>query len=433
MQRKKMLIIGGGFGGLYLAKSLGNQQIDITLVDRRNFHLFQPLLYQVATGGLSPANIAYPIRAILKKYKNIKVLMDEAFDIDPEKKFVKLKEGGRLDFDYCVVATGSTHHYFGNKDWEKMAPGLKTVEDATEIRRRILLAYEKAEKEKNKAKQKELLTFCVVGGGPTGVELAGALSDIASEILKNDFRSINKKDVSIKLLEGSDRILTAYPKDLSLKAQKSLEKLGVEVSLESIVSDVNEKGLKYKKNKKEKEIKSHTILWAAGVRISSFGEKLKEKEKIKSHSSGRIIVTKNLNLENYPHIFVIGDLAHYEDEKKGILPGIAPVAMQEGKYLADYFKKALKEKKEIEEINYKAFRYHNKGQMATIGRSKAVAMIGKLHFSGRFAWLLWLIVHLLFILQFGNKILILIQWFWNYLSPDRAARLITQEEKLFDT
>ena len=414
----RLVIIGGGFGGLYAAQSLKNAALEVTLIDRRNFHLFQPLLYQVATGWLSPANIASTLRAVLKRQKNARVLLGEAIDIDVNKRQVMLANG-RVDYDTLIVATGSRHHYFGNDHWEALAPGLKTIEDATEMRRRIFLAFEAAEREADPMRVRALLTFIIVGGGPTGVELAGALGEIARDTLINDFRSIDPADERILLIEAADRTLTTYPAELSKKAEKFLSRVGVSVRANTIVTAIEHDAVITKRGKSVERIPCHTVLWAAGVRASFLGEILSEKTGAKLDRSGRVLVEPDLSLLNHPEIFVIGDLANYRQPTGQPLPGLAPVAMQEGEYVARLLRNRLEGKTTT------PFRYKDRGNMAIVGRGSAVAYIGRVQLAGFGAWLAWLFVHIFNLIEFENKILVLVQWAWYYFRRNRAARLIT--------
>jgi len=414
----RLVIIGGGFGGLYAAQSLKNAALEVTLIDRRNFHLFQPLLYQVATGWLSPANIASTLRAVLKRQKNARVLLGEAIDIDVNKRQVMLANG-RVDYDTLIVATGSRHHYFGNDHWEALAPGLKTIEDATEMRRRIFLAFEAAEREADPMRVRALLTFIIVGGGPTGVELAGALGEIARDTLINDFRSIDPADARILLIEAADRTLTTYPAELSKKAEKFLSRVGVSVRANTIVTAIEHDAVITKRGKSVERIPCHTVLWAAGVRASFLGEILSEKTGAKLDRSGRVLVEPDLSLLNHPEIFVIGDLANYRQPTGQPLPGLAPVAMQEGEYVARLLRNRLEGKTTA------PFRYKDRGNMAIVGRGSAVAYIGRVQLAGFGAWLAWLFVHIVNLIEFENKILVLVQWAWCYFRRNRAARLIT--------
>ena len=412
-----VVIIGGGFGGLHATQCLKNAPVRVTLIDRRNFHLFQPLLYQVATGWLSPANIASTLRATLKRQTNVHVLMAEVVDIDVQRRCVSLSEGS-LSYDSLIVATGSRHHYFG-KDWEKLAPGLKTVEDATEIRGRIFAAFEAAERERDPQRVRALLTFVIVGGGPTGVELAGALGEIANDTIKNDFRNIDPSDSQILIIEGGDRILPNYPPKLSRKAELSLNKLGVTVQANSVVTDIQSDAVTVKRGETVERIPCRTVIWAAGVQASFLGRRIAEATGAQVDRAGRVLVAPDLTVPGHPEIFLIGDLANYSHQSKTPLPGTAPVAIQEGRYAARLLCSRLKG------TSLPPFRYHDRGSMAIVGRASAVADLGKFHFAGFVAWLAWLFVHLIELIEFENKVLVLIQWGWYYFSRNRAARLIT--------
>ena len=413
-----VVIVGGGFGGLHAAQSLSRASVEVTLLDRRNFHLFQPLLYQVATGALSPANIAAPLRAVLKRQRNTRVLMAEVVDLDPSRRRLKLADG-ELDYDTLIVATGSRHHYFGSPHWEPLAPGLKTIEDATEIRRRVLSAFELAEREPESQKREAWLTFVVVGAGPTGVELAGALAEISRDTLKRDFRAIDPQKARILLLEGSDRVLPTYPPTLSTKARRSLLRLGVSVITGAMVSDVTAGSVTFRREGKAETVPARTVLWAAGVQASPFAQALAAATGAPLDKIGRLIVEPDLSLPGHPEILVIGDLAHFSHQSGSPLAGVAPVARQQGEYVARLIEARLAGK------THPPFRYRDRGSMATIGRGAAVADLGFVRFSGFLAWLVWLFVHLLYIVEFSNRVLVLLQWSWNYFTRNRAARLIT--------
>ena len=415
-----VVIVGGGFGGLYAAKSLKDAPVKVTLIDKRNFHLFQPLLYQVATGSLSPADIASPLRVILSKHKNTKVLLDKVVDIDAEAKKVYLAEREALDYDALIVATGVSHHYFGNDRWQDEAPGLKTVEDALEMRRRIFTAFEAAEKESNPEKREALLTFVVVGGGPTGVELAGAIAEIAHQSVKNDFRDIDTTQAKILLFEGMDRILPPYPEECSVEAQKSLEKLGVDVQTKTLVTNIADNSVTYRQGDETKAIAAHTILWAAGVKASFMGKILADKAGAELDRVGRVIVEPDLSLKKHADIFVIGDLANFPHQGEHPLPGVAPVAMKEGEYVADLIAK------QVIGAKVKPFSYQDFGSMAVIGQNKAVANLNIGRFSGFIAWIIWVFAHIYYLIEFDNKLIVMIQWAWNYITLGRGARLITE-------
>ena len=421
-QPHRLVIIGGGFGGLAAARSVKNLRVQVTLIDQRNFHLFQPLLYQVATGWLSPANIAPTLRATLKRQKNARVLLGEAVGFDIEKRRVLLDDG-EVDYDTLVVATGSRHFYFGNEQWQTVAPGLKTIEDATEIRSRIFLAFEAAERETDPLKLVGLLTFAIVGGGPTGVELAGSLGEIAHDTLKHDFRNIDPSRTRILLFEGGERILPTYPAELSAKAAASLERLGVTVHANALVSDIRPEALVIKRGEALENIPCRTVIWAAGVQASPLGRVLAKSAGLSVDRAGRVPVEPDLTIAGHPEIFVIGDLASYTHQGGKALPGIAPVAMQQGRYVARVISSRIKAKP------IPRFHYRDHGNMAIVGHASAVADMGRLRFSGYFAWLAWLFVHLVNLIEFENKILVLIQWGWYYFSRNRAARLITGETR----
>jgi NADH dehydrogenase len=418
--RHHVVIVGGGFGGLYAAQALKRADVDVTLIDRRNFHLFQPLLYQVATGALSAGEIASPLRYVLNRQKNANVILGEVVDIDPAARQVYLKDGSRMAYDSLILATGSTHHYFGHPEWAHYAPGLKTVEDATEIRTRILLAFELAERETNPYARKALLTFVVVGGGPTGVELAGALGEISRDTLRKDFRSINPAEANIFLIESSDRILPTYPLKLSEAAEKSLISLGVQTRARTLVTNIDEPGVTVKSGTTETRIVAKTVLWAAGVQASPLGKLLTDRTGATLDRAGRVNVNPDLSIDGHPEILIIGDLAHFEQDGKQV-PGVAPTAMQMGRYAADLITKRLRNEKTA------PFHYWDKGSLATIGRNHAVADIAGFQFSGYFAWLTWLFVHLLYIVEFENRVQIAFQWAYDYFTFNRGARLITGE------
>jgi len=415
----RVVIVGGGFGGLYAAQSLKHVPVQVTLVDRRNFHLFQPLLYQVATGWLSPANIASTLRAVLRRQKNAAVLLAEVTDINPVGKRI-IYRGGDLSYDSLIVATGSTHHYFGHDEWEKFAPGLKSIEDATEMRRRIFNAFETAERAITTPEEVQAwLTFVIVGGGPTGVELAGALADIAKRTLTHDFRRIDPATARILLLEAAPRILTAYPEELSRKAQKFLEDLGITVRAGTAVTDVRDGEVAVKQGERAEVISAQTVLWAAGVQASALGKALARSAGAVLDRSGRVAVQRDFSLESHPEIFVIGDLAAYAPAGEKPLPGLAPAAQQAGRYVARVIESRLAGKTPPQ------FRYRDRGSMAIVGRATAIADLRGFHLAGFIAWLAWLFVHLMQIVEFENRVLVLIQWGWFYFRRSRAARLIT--------
>jgi NADH dehydrogenase len=425
MQEHRVVIVGGGFGGLYCAKSLRKAPVQVTLVDRRNFHLFQPLLYQVANGGLSPANIAAPLRAVLKHQKNTEVLLAEAVGFELAARRVLLADGS-LDYDSLIVATGSETSYFGHDAWEPIAPGLKTIEEATNIRHRVLAAFEEAERERDADKIRRLLTFVVVGGGPTGVEMAGAVAETARHTLRGEFRHIDPSQARVFLVEGGDRVLAAFPPKLSARAKAQLEQLGVIVRAGCLVTDVHEQGVTVKTTAKTgeqtEEIEAATLVWAAGVRASALGKTLAEAAGVETDRQGRVAVEADLSLPGHREVFVIGDLANVREKPDGpSLPGLAPVAMQQGHYVAKLIRRRLAGG------TLPPFTYWDRGTMATIGRARAVAMVGPLRFSGIIAWLAWLFIHLMYIVEFENRLLIFCQWAANYLTWNRSARLITGE------
>jgi NADH dehydrogenase len=418
---EKVVIVGGGFGGLETALLLARSRFDVTLVDRRNYHLFQPLLYQVATGGLSPGDISSPMRGILKKARNTTVVMGEVVDVSTNPRRVILGDG-EIGFDHLVIATGVRHHYFGNDEWECDAPGLKTIEDALEIRRRILRAFEAAERAINPDTRKAQLTFVVVGGGPTGVELAGAIGELANATLKNEFRNIDPGRAKIFLVEGIDRVLPPFPPELSRKAERSLDKLGVTTITDAMVTAVDSRGVDYTRNGDRHRIESRTILWAAGVKASPLGKVLCERTGAPIDRAGRVVVRPNLTAGDNSDIYVIGDLAAVANDGGTTLPGIAPVAIQQGRYVANRLLGKIPPDK--------PFRYRDKGNLAVIGRNAAVAAIGRFKLSGMIAWLLWVFVHIAYLIEYDNRILVLTQWAINYFTRKRGARLITNDTKL---
>jgi NADH:ubiquinone reductase (H+-translocating) len=419
MDSLRVVIIGGGFGGLNVARKLKKAPVQVTLVDRRNFHLFQPLLYQVATGGLSPANIAAPLRALLKRQKNCEVLLGEVASIDVAARRVILADV-ELAYDTLVVATGVRHQYFGRDDWEPFAPGLKTVEDATTMRRRILSAFEEAERESDPAVVRAWLTFVVVGGGPTGVELAGMVSELARETLRGNFRRINPADAEVIIVEAGDRVLQSFPEDLSAKALVSLEKLGVVVRTKCRVTDVKSHQVSVQCGQQVETIPTGTVLWAAGVAASPLGKVIAASTGAELDRAGRVMVEPDCSIAGHPEIFVIGDLGHFKDAGGQPLPGVAQTAIQQGRYVGKLIAARLKGK------SLPPFRYHDLGNLATIGRHAAVAQIGKWKFSGWLAWSIWVFIHLMNIVQFQNRVLVMTQWAWMYFTRNRSARLITE-------
>ncbi len=425
--RHRVVIVGGGFGGLLAARGLKKAPCDVTLLDRRNFHLFQPLLYQVATGGLSPANIAAPLRSILRRQKNTRVLLDEVVGFDLAAKTVLVSEGSHIPFDSLIVASGSTHTYFGHDEWAELAPGLKTIEDATEIRRRVLSAFERAERETDPAARKRLLTFVIVGGGPTGVEMAGSIAELARHTMRFDFRSIDPRSARIILIEGQTRVLGMFHEKLSQKAKEALEGMGVEVHLDCHVIGVEPHQVVFKADTGKGSlppIATETIVWAAGVRASGLGKLIADAiGGVEVDRAGRVVVNGDCTVNGRPDIFVIGDLAHFKTPDGKMLPGLAPVAMQQGEYVAELITRRLKG----DTSEHRPFKYWDKGNMATIGRAKAVAETGGLRLSGLLAWLAWLFIHILYLARFENRVLVLWQWFFNYVTRNRTARLITGE------
>jgi NADH dehydrogenase len=414
----RVVILGGGFGGLYAAQALKNAPVEVTVLDRRNFHLFQPLLYQVATGSLSPGEIASPLRSVLRRQKNTQVLLGEATDLDAASRRLILADGQAVEYDSLIVATGSADSYFGHDDWRRNAPGLKSIEEATEIRRKIFYAFEAAEKEHDPEKRREWLTFVIVGGGPTGVELAGALAEIAHDTLRHDFRSIQPQDARIFLLEGATRVLPTYPEDLSAKAKAALIKLSVTPQTGVFVTEIDDGGVGVKTPTGNERLSARTVIWAAGVRPSPFAEILEHRAGAMRDKKGHVIVKGDCSLPGHPETFVIGDLAHFEQDGKP-LPGVAQTAMQQGAYVAKLIRARLRGE------TLPAFRYRDKGNLAVIGRASAVAEIGSLHMSGLLAWLTWLFVHLMYLVEFSNRVLVFIQWGFLYLTFNRGARLIT--------
>lgn len=418
----KVVIVGGGFGGLYAARSLGQTAVQVTLIDRRNFHLFQPLLYQVATGGISPGDIASPLRAILARQQNTQVLQAEVVDIDPQQRLVILRDG-QVAYDTLILAAGVRHHYFGHEAWEEQAPGLKSIEEALEIRRRVFLAFEAAERAAMRnvdaGTQTAWMTFVVVGGGPTGVELAGALGELAHRTLRDDFRCIDPQQVRIYLLEGQARILPTYHPDSSASAAKALQKLGVTVWPNALLTGITATGVTIQRGDVTQTLPTRTLLWAAGVKASPLGRALSERTGVALDAAGRVCVQPDLSLPGFPEIFVIGDLAHLPAASGELLPGIAPVAMQQGRYVARLIQARLQGQ------SIPPFRYRDKGNLAVIGRNRAVAEIAGRRLSGLPAWLIWVFVHIAYLIGFDNKLLVLVQWAVDYFTRKRGARLIT--------
>ena len=417
-KRPRVVIVGAGFGGIHAARSLRNLPVDVTVVDRTNHHTFQPLLYQVALAVLSPADIAQPIRTILRHQANTEVLMDEVNAIDLHARRVGLKSGAQLAYDYLVIATGSTHSYFGKDEWARFAPGLKGIEDAIEIRRRVLLAFELAERQMQEHGWHPPLNFVVIGGGPTGVELAGAVSDITKLYMRHDFRHIDPSKARVLLLDNGPRVLAAYPEDLSAKAERELFHLGVEVHTKSHVTNVGPGWVEAN----DRRIDAAVILWAAGVQASPLGKALGAP----TDKRGCVIVDSNLNPPGLPEVFILGDLAHFEQDGQQV-PGVAQPAMQMGDYVGKVIAADLARQRRP------TFRYFDKGDMATIGRMAAVAKVEwpfKAHLSGLPAWLTWMVVHIFFLIGFRNRIAVFSQWIWNYFMFTRSARLITGDQTL---
>ena len=410
-QKPRVVIIGAGFGGLEAAKKLSCQAVRVTVVDRTNYHLFQPLLYQVATAALSPADIAAPVRAVLSKCKNMEVILAEVQSIDVKAKKVKMVDS-EIDYDYLILATGARHSYFGHPEWERLAPGLKSLEDAVEIRRRILLAFEYAEKISDEVSRKAAMTFVIIGGGPTGVEMAGAIAEIARYTLAKDFRHIDPSQARVILIEGEPRVLAAFPEDLQISAMKQLADLGVEVRTGTHATNLSEQGLQLG----DEFIPCRVKIWAAGNNASFVGRSLG----VPVDRVGRVIVNKDLTIPDHPEVQVIGDLASFSHQTGEPLPGVSPVAMQQGRHAARNILAMIDNRKP------QRFWYFDKGSMATIGRNKAVADLRLIHLSGIPAWLAWLFVHVIFLVGFRNRVAVLFQWAWAYLSFNKGARLITR-------
>jgi NADH dehydrogenase len=406
-----IVILGGGFAGLYTARGLEGVAAQVTVVDRHNYHLFQPLLYQVATAALNPSDIAAPIRGILRRQRNARVILGEATRVDVNAKRVQLADGDSIAYDHLVIATGATHSYFGHPDWERFAPGLKTIDDALEIRRRVLLAFEAAERESDPERQKTWLTFVVIGAGPTGVELAGALSEIARQTMVRDFRNIQPESARVILLEGRERVLPPYPPDLSEKALEQLHGLGVEVITNAVVTDVNDHEVRIG----ERVIPTRTILWGAGVQASPLARSLG----VPLDRAGRVLVEPDLTIPGHKDVFVLGDLAAVQQHDGSFVPGVAPAAIQAGQHTAMNLERAVAGQP------LRAFKYKDKGSLATIGRAAAVADFGRFRFGGFFAWMAWLLIHIFFLIGFRNRFLVITQWAWAYFTYQRSARLIT--------
>ena len=419
-KRWHVVIIGGGFGGLRAAQALKSARVDVTLIDRRNYHLFQPLLYQVATGSLSPGEIAAPLRSVFSRQKNTRVLLGEVVDLDPVTKRVMLADGASIEYDSLIVAAGSQTFYYGHDAWREWAPGMKSIEEATNIRHKILYAFEVAERLSDPVQRRAWLTFVIVGAGATGVELAGAIGEIARQTLKNDFRSIRPEEAEIILLDGAPRVLPPFPDDLAQKAQRSLEKLGVEVKTGVMVKDVDREGVTIETHNGTQRLNARTVIWAGGVTVSPLGRTVAKRTNAETDKGGRIKVNPDLTVPNYPNIYVIGDLALLQDANGKALPGVAQVAMQQGTYAAKAIVRKLQGETET-----KSFKYFDKGDMAVIGRWSAVANIFGAHISGFFAWIIWAFIHLMYLVQFQSRILVFIQWAIQDLTFNRGARLIT--------
>ncbi len=416
----RVLILGGGFGGLHAARALKRAAVKITLIDQRNFHLFQPLLYQVATGTLSPAEIAAPLRGILSTQKNVRVLLGEVVDIEPEKKRVILRDGGVLKYDSLIVATGSQSHYFGNEHWRESAPSLKTVEEATAIRRKILYAFEAAEREPDHDPRTAWLTFVIVGAGATGIELAGAVSEIARHTLRDNFRAIQPEAARILVLDNAPRVLPALPEALSGKAEDALVRLGIRIRTGVRVTAIDDLGVTFEKDGKTQTIPARTVLWAGGVTVSQLGRVLAARTNAPTDRGGRILVEPDLTIPGHPDIYVVGDLAHTRRPDGSPLPGVAQVAMQQGAYAARAITGRLGGAAVL-----RPFRYFDRGEIAVIGRASAVANLFGLHVWGYPAWLLWLFVHLMYLVEFRSRVMVFLQWGFQYLTFARGARLIT--------
>ena len=424
MVSHRVVIVGGGFGGLNAARELGRDpRVSVTLIDRRNFHLFQPLLYQVATGALSPGDIAQPLRSILRRNRNTTVLLGEAVGIDLERREVLMSDGGPIPYDTLVVATGARHSYFGRDDWASHAPGLKSIDDATEIRRRILIAFEAAEREQNPERRHEWMTFVVVGGGPTGVELAGALGEISNDTLKRDFRSIHPPDARIILVEALDRVLPPYPPDRSASARRQLERLGVEVHTGTRVVHIDERSVRVLVGETEREIPARTVLWAAGVQASSFARAVATAAGAETDRAGRIVVGRDLAIPGHPEIYAIGDDAVQPWKKDRPVPGVAQGAIQPGQYVGKAIRRRLSGEPVV------PFRFRDKGDVAVIGRLAGVTNIGWLGPFGKqggfTAWLMWLVIHIFYLIGFANRIVVVVRWAWSFFTSGRGTRLIT--------
>ena len=416
----KVVIVGGGFGGLRAAQNLKSDLVDVTLVDRRNYHLFQPLLYQVATGSLSPGEIASPLRGILHRQKNTRVLLGTVVDVDPDSKCVYLADGAILPYDSLIVATGSQTSYFGHNEWQDWAPGVKSIEEAITIRHKILYAFEVAERILDPQQRRAWLTFVIVGAGPTGVELAGAIAEIARQTLKDDFSSIHPEEAVIMLLDGAPRVLMPFPEDLAEKATRSLGRLGVEVKCGAMVQHVDTDGLSIKSGERADFVAAKTVIWAGGITATPLGKLLATRTKAETDKGGRIKVQPDLSVPNYSDIYVVGDLASAADEHGKALPGLAQVAMQGGAYAAKSILRKVKGQPTLP-----PFRYFDKGSLAVIGRAAAVASVFGMHLSGFLAWLVWVFIHLMYLVTFQSRLQVFVQWAIQDLTFNRGARLIT--------
>jgi NADH dehydrogenase len=418
--RRNVVIIGGGFGGLSAAQHLNSNLVDVKLINRRNYHLFQPLLYQVATGSLSPGEIAFPLRSVLSRQKDTRVWLGTVVDVDPDSKSVHLADGTIVPYDSLIVATGSQTSYFGQNEWQEWAPGLKSIEEATTIRHKILYAFEVAERISDPEQRRAWLTFVIVGAGPTGVELSGSIAEIARQTLKNDFRSISPEEAQIILLNGAPRALMTFPEDLSQEASRSLTKLGVQVRCGAMVKHVDEEGLTIEADKRTDSIAAKTVLWAGGIAASPLGKIVASRTHTETDKGGRVKVNPDLTIPNYPDIYVIGDLASAMDPGGKPLPGLAQVAMQGGAYAAKAILRKVKGQPELP-----PFRYFDKGSLAVIGRAAAVANVFGAHLSGFIAWLVWVFIHLVYLVTFRSRVLVFVQWAIQNLTFSRGARLIT--------
>jgi len=416
----KVIIVGGGFGGLCAAQALKSAPVEVTLIDRRNYHLFQPLLYQVATGSLSPGEIAAPLRSVLSRQKNTRVLLGDVLDLDPVAKSVLLADGERFEYDSLIIASGSQSSYYGHDGWQHWAPGLKSVEEAINIRHKILYAFEVAERISDPALRREWLTFVIVGAGATGVEMAGAIGEIARQTLKSDFRAIHPEEAQIILLDGAPRLLMPFPEDLAQKAQRSLAKLGVQVKTGALVKDIDREGVTLEIGNRTDRLLSRTVIWAGGVTVGPLGKTLAKRTNAETDRGGRIKVGSNLTIANFPDIYVVGDLALSLDANGNPLGGVAQVAMQQGTYAAKAIVRKIQGKPE-----QKPFKYFDKGNLAVIGRAAAVANVFGVHMSGLPAWIVWAFIHLMYIVEFQSRIVVFVQWAIQDLTFSRGARIIT--------